>query len=114
MDENQQQNLQVNPESPNTTNQSATTPEGQQTPAQFMDIPEHSKTSPAKKILIISFGFLFLSALIIGGYYLYTLLTKERTQSPAQPVSEEEQQNLQPPTTLTLQRPKRAISPIYS
>jgi len=48
-----------------------------QTPAQLMDIPEHSKTPPAKKILIISLGFLFLSALIVGGYYLYTLLVAD-------------------------------------
>jgi hypothetical protein len=46
----------------------------QDTTSRLVDIPEHKETSPAKKIFIVSFGFLSFSALIIGGYYLYGLL----------------------------------------
>ena len=54
----------------------------QQSPAQLIEIPKKPKTPPSKKILIISFAFLFVSILIIVGYYIYTLLSKEEAQLP--------------------------------
>jgi hypothetical protein len=104
-----QQNQSTNPGIPNTP-QPPTPPPGQATqsapqgppgvdpqqqpqqqPApQLVDVPTPPKSKPGRKILIISIGFLVLSALIVGGYYLFTLFTKDDTQkmpstpSPAQ------------------------------
>jgi hypothetical protein len=115
MDNNQQNNPQPNLGTPSAPAQppvppqaqqippTNTPPQPQQTPAagplqgppqppppQLVDVPDSKKTNPVKKILMIAFGFLFISALIVGGYYLFTLFTKDDASSTAQPTQTQE------------------------
>jgi hypothetical protein len=82
------QGQQVPPAAPPQPQQPVTEPQQQApqpSPPQLVDIPEPKKANPVKKIMMIAFGFLFISALIVGGYYLFTLFTKDDSSSPAQP-----------------------------
>ena len=109
MDDNQQKPQQPNPNAPSVPAGPPAPPQGQQAspmtppqpqqtpvtapqqqapqppPPQLVDIPNSKNANPVKKIFMIAFGFLFLSALIVGGYYLFTLFTKDDSSSPAQP-----------------------------
>lgn len=123
MDDNQQNTQQPNPNAPSVPAGPPAPPQGQQappmtppqpqqpvaepqqqapqpSPPQLVDIPDSKKANPVKKILMIALGFLFLSALIVGGYYLFTLFTKDDSSSPAQPTQAQESGTSTPTPTV--------------
>lgn len=119
MDDNQQSNPQTNVGTPsppvqppappqqqappsNVPPQPSQSPVGEQQPShpQQIEVPGPVKTNPVKKILFLAIGFLVLSALIVGGYYLFTLFTKDKTPSTPEPTPRAQSQTSTPIPTI--------------